>query len=401
MKIKIDTYTSFIYMLFSVFLFGYTVRVSTIPALQYISVLFIYGLFLLLRNYYCYINKNMFVFTVYLCTTIISDIVNRVDFKQWFLYFLMNTMPLIILTVDKSKIKLKQFQIRKLIEIYNFFIYLIFSIYIIDILSGSLIMRFLSENWLTCISNWIPKGESLFRTRYASYLGHYLYTDIIYLGFYILNVNYKRSFNDCVISPIVFNVISVIGVISTGSKTGLFVLAIMLIFFNIKKIKNIVMLIAGVIFLYYADFFNILFNRLTTEDFSTGRIDGWKTLADINVLKTHIFYGIGDNFFEYINKYVDYGTAGVITEFPIICIFYKIGVIGFVAFIWIMLLDVLVDLVNNRKWDGALSVFVFFFAISTYNGLLVYPDTQIVYSVVIMLVALMNRESVMKKEYYS
>lgn len=397
MKIKIDTYTSFVYMLFSVFLFGYTVRVSTIPALQYISVLFFCGLFLLLRNYYCYINKNMVVFIVYLCITIISDIINRVDFKQWFLYFLMNTMPLIVLTIDKSQIKLNQFQIRKLIKIYNFFIYIIFSIYIIDILSGSLIMQFLSENWLTCISSWVPKGESLFKSRYASYLGHYLYTDIIYLGFYILNVNYKRTFKDCVNSPIAFNVISVIGVISTGSKTGLFVLTIMLICFNIKKIKNIVVLIVGMVLLYYADFFNILFNRLSTEDFSTGRISGWKMLIEMDVLKTHLFYGIGDNFFEYINKYVDFGTAGVITEFPIICIFFKVGVIGFVAFIWIMLLDILVYLIKNKKWDGALCVFVFFFAISTYNGLLVYPDTQIVYSIVIMLVMLMNRETVNKK----
>ena len=39
-------------MILSVFVFGYTIRVSTIPTLQYVSVLFLLGMCILLKKYF-------------------------------------------------------------------------------------------------------------------------------------------------------------------------------------------------------------------------------------------------------------------------------------------------------------------------------------------------------------
>lgn len=385
-------------MILSVFVFGYTIRVSTIPTLQYVSVLFLLGMCILLKKYFRNIDvKKMFLWMSFLIATFLSDMINNVSMHQWGMYFFMNTMSLLVLIVDNNALSLEKNEIKKLIQTYNKFVYLIFIIYLVDLLTGSLIMRTLADNWLTCIANWVPRGKSLFTSRYASYLGHYLFTDVIYVGYYILNAFYKHSFFDETETPIIMHIVAVIGVISTGSKTGLLILSVLLIVFNIKKIKYMIALIAGAFALYFAGFFNILLGRLSTEEFSTGRFGAWQTLFDMKVLKFNLFYGIGDGFFEYIHRFVDFGTAGIATEFPILCLLFKVGVIGFIAYIALMLLIPCYELLKRENLYGAACIGAYFFLIATYNGLTAYPDTQIVYIIVVLLIELINKAA--KKKY--
>lgn len=385
-------------MILSVFVFGYTIRVSTIPTLQYVSVLFLLGMCILLKKYFRNIDvKKMFLWMSFLIATFLSDMINNVSMHQWGMYFFMNTMSLLVLIVDNNALSLEKNEIKKLIQTYNKFVYLIFIIYLVDLLTGSLIMRTLADNWLTCIANWVPRGKSLFTSRYASYLGHYLFTDVIYVGYYILNAFYKHSFFDETETPIIMHIVAVIGVISTGSKTGLLILSVLLIVFNIKKIKYMIALIAGAFALYFAGFFNILLGRLSTEEFSTGRFGAWQTLFDMKVLKFNLFYGIGDGFFEYIHRFVDFGTAGIATEFPILCLLFKVGVIGFIAYIALMLLIPCYELLKRKNLYGAACIGAYFFLIATYNGLTAYPDTQIVYIIVVLLIELINKAA--KKKY--
>ena len=398
MKIKINTYTAIKLMILSVFAFGYTIRVSTIPTFQYVSVLFLLGMCILLKKYFRNIDvKKMFLWMFFLIATFLSDMINNVSLHQWGMYFFMNTMSLLVLIVDDNALSLEKNEIKKLIRIYNKFVYLIFIIYLVDLLTGSLIMRTLADNWLTCIANWVPRGKSLFTSRYASYLGHYLFTDVIYVGYYILNAFYKHSFFDETEKPIILHIVAVIGVISTGSKTGLLILSVLLIMFNIKKIKYMIALIVGAFVLYFAGFFNILLGRLSTEEFSTGRFGAWQTLFSMKVMKFNLFYGIGDDFFEYIHRFVDFGTAGIATEFPILCLLFKVGVIGFIAYIALMLLIPGYELLRKKNLYGAGCIGAYFFLIATYNGLTAYPDTQIVYIIVVLLIELISK--VAKKKY--
>lgn len=398
MKIKINTYTAIKLMILSVFVFGYTIRVSTVPTFQYISALFLLGMCILLKKHYRNISiKKTFLWIVFLASTVLSDVINNVSLHQWELYFFMNTVSLLAFIVDNNSLSLEKSEIKKLIRIYNKFVYLIFIIYLVDLLTGSLIMRTLADNWLTCIANWVPRGKSLFTSRYASYLGHYLFTDVIYVGYYILNAFYKHSFFDETEKPIIMHIVAVIGVISTGSKTGLLILSVLLIVFNIKKIKYMIALIAGAFALYFAGFFNILLGRLSTEEFSTGRFGAWQTLFNMKVLKVNLFYGIGDGFFEYIHRFVDFGTAGIATEFPILCLLFKVGVIGFIAYIALMLLIPGYELLKRKNLYGAACIGAYFFLIATYNGLTAYPDTQIVYIIVVIMIELISK--VAKKKY--
>ena len=398
MKIKINTYTAIKLMILSIFVFGYAIRVSTIPTFQYVSFLFLLGMCILLKKYFRNIDvKKMFLWMFFLIATFLSDMINNVSMHQWGMYFFMNTMSLLVLIVDNNALSLEKNEIKKLIQTYNKFVYLIFIIYLVDLLTGSLIMRTLADNWLTCIANWVPRGKSLFTSRYASYLGHYLFTDVIYVGYYILNAFYKHSFFDETETPIIMHIVAVIGVISTGSKTGLLILSVLLIVFNIKKIKYMIALIAGAFALYFAGFFNILLGRLSTEEFSTGRFGAWQTLFDMKVLKFNLFYGIGDGFFEYIHRFVDFGTAGIATEFPILCLLFKVGVIGFIAYIALMLLIPCYELLKRKNLYGAACIGAYFFLIATYNGLTAYPDTQIVYIIVVLLIELINKAA--KKKY--
>ena len=375
-----------------------TIRVSTIPTFQYVSVLFLLGMCILLKKYFRNIDvKKMFLWMFFLIATFLSDMINNVSLHQWGMYFFMNTMSLLVLIVDDNALSLEKNEIKKLIRMYNKFVYLIFIIYLVDLLTGSLIMRTLADNWLTCIANWVPRGKSLFTSRYASYLGHYLFTDVIYVGYYILNAFYKHSFFDETEKPIILHIVAVIGVISTGSKTGLLILSVLLIMFNIKKIKYMIALIVGAFALYFAGFFNILLGRLSTEEFSTGRFGAWQTLFSMKVMKFNLFYGIGDDFFEYIHRFVDFGTAGIATEFPILCLLFKVGVIGFIAYIALMLLIPGYELLRKKNLYGAGCIGAYFFLIATYNGLTAYPDTQIVYIIVVLLIELISK--VAKKKY--
>lgn len=398
MKITINTYTAIKLMILSVFVFGYTIRVSTIPTFQYVSVLFLLGMCILLKKHHRNISiKKTFLWIVFFASTVLSDAINNVSLHQWQLYFFMNTVSLLVFMVDNNSLSLEKNEIKKLIRTYNKFVYLIFIIYLVDLLTGSLIMRTLADNWLTCIANWVPRGKSLFTSRYASYLGHYLFTDVIYVGYYILNAFYKQSFFDETEKPIILHIVAVIGVISTGSKTGLLILSVLLIMFNIKKIKYMIALIVGAFALYFAGFFNILLGRLSTEEFSTGRFGAWQTLFSMKVMKFNLFYGIGDDFFEYIHRFVDFGTAGIATEFPILCLLFKVGVIGFIAYIALMLLIPGYELLRKKNLYGAGCIGAYFFLIATYNGLTAYPDTQIVYIIVVLLIELISK--VAKKKY--
>ena len=64
----------------------------------------------------------------------------------------------------------------------------------------------------------------------------------------------------------------------------------------------------------------------------------------------HIARRIGDDFFEYIHRFVDFGTAGIATEFPILCLLFKVGVIGFIAYIALMLLIPGYELLRKKKF---------------------------------------------------
>lgn len=361
MKIKIDAKNSILLIIFSIFVFGYTIRVSTIPSLQYVSILFIIGL-----SGYLYCNrknisiKKLIIVLIFMISTLISDFINGVSAHQWILYFFMNTLSLFLLIVNEDKIKMNPLNIKRLIKKFNLFIFIIFGIYLFDLFTNSMIMKFLSEKFIHCIYSWVPQSTPLFNSRYASYIGHYLYTDFVYLSFYSINALYNKYFEDCSIKNFHLNVISIIGVISTGSKTGLLVLFLLMIIFNGKRIKTILGMIVGVFGLYVLGFFNIVLNRLQTENFSTGRFESWKRILELNVLDINIFHGIGDDFFPYINQFVDFGTSGIITEFPIFCMLFKVGVIGFCCYIFILLIIPVYKLIKKQSVYGAIVLSLLF-----------------------------------------
>lgn len=113
MKIKINTYTAIKLMILSVFVFGYTIRVSTIPTFQYVSVLFLLGMCFLLKKYFRNIDvKKMFLWMFFLIATFLSDMINNVSLHQWGMYFFMNTMSLLVLIVDDNALSLEKNEIK-------------------------------------------------------------------------------------------------------------------------------------------------------------------------------------------------------------------------------------------------------------------------------------------------
>ena len=113
MKIKINTYTAIKLMILSIFVFGYTIRVSTIPTFQYVSFLFLLGMCILLKKYFRNIDvKKMFLWMFFLIATFLSDMINNVSMHQWGMYFFMNTMSLLVVIVDNYALSLEIYEFK-------------------------------------------------------------------------------------------------------------------------------------------------------------------------------------------------------------------------------------------------------------------------------------------------
>lgn len=399
MKIKVTNEKLLILIIYILFLFGYPFRVTFFNGVfKYFDVPFVLVLCLLL-----YVNRKklnyskVFLLIVFVFTSLLSDLIFGASLMRFLIYFFMMALPLLMLCIDWDKIEVNIKSIKKILATYNVFIFLITLMYIVDLLTKASIMKFISNTFVPYVSTWLPSnGQSLIGMRYATFLGQYLETNYIYIVFYIINTyfNFSTQKKDAVCKQWIINIVAIIGVLSSGSKTGFLLLAFSLIIFNAKKISSMIGLGFITIISYFIGAFNLLLNRIQNESLSTGRFEYWDTFLSSGRFKVHFPYGLGDNFNAIVSSSLGRWVTEIVQELPLIALFYKNGVIGTIAFTFVLFISPFFNKKNN--FFTRYSMLVIFIIINSFNGLLVTPDTLITYMFSIVTLILITNLNINK-----
>ena len=152
----------------------------------------------------------------------------------------------------------------------------------------------------------------------------------------------------------------------------------------------------GVLVLNFLGFFNIIFNRLATEQFSTGRFDTWKLFFESKLYNFKLIGGYGDSLLNNLISTFDLGVAGILQEFPLPIIALKYGIITAIIFISLTFVYPCRQL-KNKNIKFSILIFILFVCINVYNGLLVMPDVLILYEFAVMIIVIINNKEFTKK----
>lgn len=315
--------------------------------------------------------------------SILINLINNVGMKQIIYSLFMYYVPLVI-TMSKYEIekdKLKSI-IKGFIKAINFFVIIIFCIYIIDSITNFTIMKLLTGSILKGIAPWVPDSAAFLSYRYASFMGHYLTTAEIYLIFYLLNICYNNVFKDKLINLSILYGITLIGVLSTGSKAGIVLITISMVWFNLKgknKIRNFILLMTAFIVMYNLGFFDLVFSRFSNEFLTTGRSEVWEILMKSNVLKVKIFSGYGEYTDIFIATQVGEANMAIAREYPILYSVFKFGIINIACMLYFMLFKVIIKSLKIKNTTIMLSIIILFSFVSCNNGLIVMSDLMLLY----------------------
>ncbi len=389
-----------ILMFFSIYLFPYYFRKEFLNSFADINFLFIFLLFIFLLINRKNINYKKFILiTIIIIYIIIIDFLANNDpvdsiIKNLFMYII----PIYLSTVELNSKKIK-FIYSGILNTLNFFVIIIFIIGVIDPFIDFNIMKTLSNLFFCGIKDLVYENVSFTKYRYASYMGHALVTKEIFLYFYFLNIIYYKTFNEYKLNNRVVTIISLVGVLLTGSKTGTIVLIISIVFTNYRKNKILNFLYSLIIILgaYFLGFFNSLIYRMNTETLTSGRYLAGEILKNLDFLKIKFFYGYG----EYADRRIADVMGDTLTtaalEYPYKILNYKYGVFcTILIYIAIFLLPAF-RFLKEKQYYLLFAFVMKAIDINTYNGMIFKPDNMILF--VLFSMILINVSNIKKGDY--
>lgn len=381
-------------MVFSLFLICFYLRYPINSIFANVNILF----------YVCYfsyivLNKTIIrkkVFYIFLIITIhciIINIIKSVSLVNILFEIILHYLPLVVLVLD---VKLTQNQRQRYslntIRLINFFVITIFIIYLVDVAFNSIIMTSLANTVMPNLKSWLPPNGSLFTSRYASYMGHYLTTAEVYMIFFFLNLVYKSIFKKDIIRLWLLYLISAVGILSTGGKTAILLYLVSIIWINIKgkkKIRNCTILSIFIILLFFSGFFSVLLDRFSTSSLTTGRNEVWGPLFKMDVLDIKILTGYGRTFDGLIESILGTSSAGIIKEYPFLVMLYEYGIVHMLFMLVILIISPVKRAIKERKSIATLSLIVVFLLINAFNGYYVLSDSVLLYILFVFIIRLM------------
>ncbi|GAB1800834.1 hypothetical protein [Priestia megaterium] len=398
-KLKVSTVVS-LGLVCSLFLTCFYMRLQFMGSLANINYLFYlsFSLIVLTSKRIKVDGRELFLLAALIIHASIINEVNEVSLKEIMYSNLMYLLPLIILVIEVDpKSVFGTNLLFKLLKSFNFFVYIIFAIYIIDTFTNFAIMKILTHTVISGISSWVPTSARIFSYRYASFMGHYLMNALIYNMFYLINMCYIRSNGKSIISPKTVIIISLIGVLSTGSKTGILILLTSILCFNLKgkrKIRNIIMMIILTLILYYIGLFDLVFSRLNNESLTTGRNEVWNMIFAQNELNLRIFTGYGESIDSILTSMVGETNTAIAKEYPFLILLYKFGFINVIGMLYFILIKPCIKAIKNGNGMIAFSILMIFIEINMFNGYLVLTDTVLLYLLFVMVLKLMDNKKI-------
>lgn len=196
MKVRIDGYSALFLTLISIFLFGNQIRYGLSPLLYQVNIIYIIALSILFIRFEKKLSIKSFLLWLVLTFQMLAvNLLNNCTGSEIFRNFMIMYLPLLLLLFDFSSI-IREYDTvaRKLIRIYNFFVYIQLAIYFADTILGGAVIRWFASNLTPKISQYLVNRDfGLFTYRFTSYLGQSLFVSEVFVIFLLLNLDYSRN----------------------------------------------------------------------------------------------------------------------------------------------------------------------------------------------------------------
>lgn len=300
--------------------------------------------------------------------------------------------------------------VRWCIRVWNLFVLVMFGLLTVDCLTGGAVIRFLAQHLLYGVGQYVSAHMSFLRNRFPSYMGHFLLTGEIYLIFFVLNISYALRTGSYLLNRWVVLTVSVVGVLSTGSKSCALLLAVPMVALFMrgdKKLPKLLVIVGAVVAAYFVGFFDLIIARLQSAanaNYIT-RGDSWMALLQTRQVYPALLWGRGmdlEAHWRVILQGVGWGSelgyalAKVAVEYPLLTYVFRFGLINTLAVVFVLYIHPAIGLVRTKSYWDLLLLTVIFADVNSYNGLTETMDCMSIYVMFVVILTLI--QSIPKQE---
>lgn len=386
-------YIGFIFIGIVIFILNENTRTIFINnKLNQINILYSIITLILLLKYIYYLKCEsiyLYIILVFAGMVIINDHYLGKNVAYFALMLTTLILPLLF-----SAIKLDE---DTTFKVFDKFLYIYNVLCIILLVSG--LIDYITHGQIQYIlAKYLVKGEMadliLFERsggtyRFYSFIGHPLTNANYFLCFFSLN-NIFSKFYKCKMNKYLLVVITVLGLILSGSKTAM-LLGLFLILFcsDIKKYKwvyYILFIILALILFNSSLFQENLMQRylegMKSGDISTGRnllLNKWLN-SDIKIPSW--LFGGGGGYSRVISKSLGYGIN---FEYPLLMLAYDYSIIGVLIIYIVILVNPVICFIKNKTYYILINFLVLSLYINGNNGIANFSDSMAQLCFIILL----------------
>lgn len=370
-------------MFFSIFLISFYIRKPILNDFSSPNIIFLMSLifFIIINKNYLNMKYIFFITTIIFYIAIQDYFINNNPILEILVNISMYIVPMYVFLIDYKAINIKE-TFKAFLKLLNIFTIIIFFIGIFDPIIKFSIMRLLGKFLVPELNSLIISNTGdFFDYRYTSFLGHALFTKEIFIYFYVLNDIYSKKIGEELIAKNLVVLVSLIGILLTGSKTGILIILIYIISSQFSKIKfkEVVFLLLILLFAYKAGFFESVLNRFAEGDLTTGRNAAWTKVLNSGFDVYRIFAGYGEEIYSVISGVVGRSYAMPALEYPIVLMLLKYGVICTILIVSIIFIHPIVYFLTKKQYYVLVAFIAKLIDVNTYNGLIFKADNMILF----------------------
>ncbi|MBB5355395.1 hypothetical protein HNR43_001367 [Anoxybacillus mongoliensis] len=364
----------------SLFFFNETIRSIFSVKYGWVNYLFlIFGFLFVTRS--LFLKSNARFVLLFVVTTFSATVLTNTFFlNRGVGYFLMTIsnflLPLFLLSakIDEEDALVS---LRIFLKFFNVFIIILLGLGIFDYLSHSSIQLLLAQTLFRQneLGDLILLEHSWGIYRYYSIFGHPLTNAKYFLIFFIMNSIYAKYNDKLMINGYLLSIVTILGLLLSGSKTALVLGVFLIIFLNpIKKNKwfyVISVILVAVSFLNTSLFQDNLKQRfiqgIESGDITTGRNELLKLWIKKDIEKPSLFIGGGADYSREIVKKINGNINSF--EYPFIMLAYDYGILGMLTIYFCIFIYPIFSLIKNKKYYILMLFLVLSLMINTNNGI--------------------------------
>lgn len=363
---------------FSAFPLNDTVRSMFNEKFGWVNLLFLLSFI----TYYMIVMKNgnmrpLVSFILFTFSAVV--LVNTFFMNKNTVYYIMTISnllaPLLLLSIKISH-KQALSALKVTLKVLNPLVLVVGILGVIDYATNSSIQLFLAQKFFdgTNMATLINQEISWGIYRYYSFIGHPLQTAKYFLIFFILNNIYGR-YEKNLLSPLLVSVVTIMGLVISGSKTALLLGLFLIIFFSgLKKYKVLYysLILVSLLFFFNTSLFQENLKMRFIQGFESGDItSGRNVLLDTwlhsDVEKPNFLTGGGADYSREISESLNGQIYNF--EYPVIMLAYDYGILGMLVIYSTVFFFPIFNFIKRKKFRILLLFLVFAVMVNTNNGL--------------------------------